>query len=96
MKIYAYTEAGRGRKNNEDRYLIKRNGKAAVLVAVADGLGGEVAGEYASEVIRERLSRSAGDFTGDEHQLSDIIKKPTGFYGRGQKRMILSGGWVLP
>jgi protein phosphatase len=43
------------RKFNEDRYLIKELADQSVLIAVADGLGGEVAGDYAAEIIRQRL-----------------------------------------
>jgi protein phosphatase len=44
------------RKSNEDRYLIKKLKDNSVLIAVADGLGGEVAGDYAAEILRGKLA----------------------------------------
>lgn len=79
MDTYAYTLAGQGRKINEDRYLIKSNGKAAVILAIADGLGGEVAGDYAADTIREMLVKAADNFIGDAIQLKDIIMKTDRF-----------------
>jgi len=42
-------------KINEDRYVIKKFEDSSVLLAVADGLGGEVSGGVAAEMIRETL-----------------------------------------
>ncbi len=56
MNISALTNIGLVRKANEDRYLIKKFSDGSVLLAVADGLGGEVAGDYAAEIIRGRLA----------------------------------------
>lgn len=54
--IFAATHIGRVRKVNEDRYLIKELSDGSLLLAVADGLGGEVAGDYAAEIIRGKLA----------------------------------------
>jgi protein phosphatase len=54
-KFFGITHIGLARKINEDRYLIKELKDKSVLIAVADGLGGEVAGDYAAEIIREKL-----------------------------------------
>ncbi|MCP4345694.1 MAG: serine/threonine-protein phosphatase [Desulfobacterales bacterium] len=56
MNIFALTNIGLVRKANEDRYLIKKLMDGSVLLAVADGLGGEVAGDYAAEIMRGRLA----------------------------------------
>ena len=40
-KIFGITHIGFVRKVNEDRYLIKELKDKSVLIAVADGLGGE-------------------------------------------------------
>ena len=56
MDIFAATHIGWVRKANEDRYLIKRLNDGAILLAVADGLGGEAAGDYAAEIVRGRLA----------------------------------------
>ena len=55
-KFFGITHIGLVRKLNEDRYLIKKLKDESVLIAVADGLGYEVAGDYAAEIIREKLS----------------------------------------
>ena len=54
-KFFGITHIGLVRKSNEDRYLIKKLKDESVLIAVADGLGGDVAGDYAAEIIREKL-----------------------------------------
>jgi len=56
MSIFALTHIGLVRKSNEDRYLIKKLTDGSVLLAIADGLGGEVAGDYAAEIIMGRLA----------------------------------------
>jgi protein phosphatase len=56
MNIFAITHIGLVRKSNEDRYFIKKLFDGSVLLAVADGLGGEVSGDYAAEIIMGRLS----------------------------------------
>ncbi|MBW2597441.1 MAG: serine/threonine-protein phosphatase [Deltaproteobacteria bacterium] len=56
MNIFALTHIGLVRKSNEDRYFIKKLSDGSVLLAVADGLGGEVAGDYAAEIIMGRLA----------------------------------------
>lgn len=56
VDIFAVTHIGRVRKNNEDRYFVKRLKDKSILLAIADGLGGEVAGDYAAELLRGKLS----------------------------------------
>ena len=55
-KFFGITHIGLVRKSNEDRYLIKKLKDNSVLIAVADGLGGEAAGDYAAEIIREKFA----------------------------------------
>ncbi len=56
VDIVATSHIGLVRKENEDRYLIKILDDQSLLVAVADGLGGHVAGDYAAEIVRGRLA----------------------------------------
>jgi protein phosphatase len=56
MKTFADTQIGLVRKKNEDRYLIKKMNDGSVLLAVADGMGGEPAGDVAAEIIISKLS----------------------------------------
>lgn len=50
----ARSDPGKVRGNNEDRYLVRRSG-GVTLLAVADGVGGEQAGEAASEAAIQTL-----------------------------------------
>jgi protein phosphatase len=56
VKIFAATHIGLVRKANEDRFLIKKLEDDSVLIAVADGVGGEIGGDYAAEIVRGRLA----------------------------------------
>ncbi len=56
MKSFADTNTGLVRKQNEDRYLIKNIYNGSVLLAVADGMGGEPAGDVAAEIIISKLN----------------------------------------
>jgi len=76
FKIFAATHIGRVRKANEDRYFIKKLDDGAILLAVADGLGGEPAGDYAAEIVRGRLAGIHQITKGDEEQqLSALVKE---------------------
>jgi serine/threonine protein phosphatase PrpC len=55
-KFIGITHIGFVRQSNEDRYLIKKLKDKSVLIAVADGLGVEVAGDYAAEILKEKLA----------------------------------------
>lgn len=74
LDIAALSDVGRRKKNNEDSYVIVREGaknlnlfKEGALVCVADGLGGHTGGEIASklavkivgELIKEKPPRAS-------------------------------------
>ena len=73
--IFAITHIGRIRKSNEDRYLIKKFPDHSLLLAVADGLGGEVAGDYAAEITRGKLAGIEHVSKGNERQHFDSLVK---------------------
>lgn len=50
MQVCHITQCGRKREHNEDRCLFKRLDGNSILVAVADGMGGHLAGEVAAEI----------------------------------------------
>ena len=58
LDVGAATDVGRVRESNEDALLAVRDGDGgAVLIAVADGMGGHNAGEVASALAVESLAR---------------------------------------
>ena len=75
MKTFAITHTGWVRKKNEDRYLVKKNPDGSVLLAVADGMGGEVAGDYAAEIIMNKMASMQRAPIGNERQLSQMVKE---------------------
>ena len=56
ISLYAATHIGLVRKANEDRYLVKKFTDGTMLFAVADGMGGQAAGDHAAEILRGRLA----------------------------------------
>lgn len=56
ITLHAATHIGYVKKANEDRYYFKCFPDNTVLFAVADGLGGQTAGDYAAEILRGKLA----------------------------------------
>lgn len=76
MDIFAVSHIGKVRKANEDRYFIKRFNDGSILLAVADGLGGEVAGDYAAEIVIGKLGGIGHIRKGkEEQQLAALVKE---------------------
>ncbi|MCK5862460.1 MAG: serine/threonine-protein phosphatase, partial [Candidatus Hydrogenedentes bacterium] len=67
LDIHVITDVGRKRKNNEDScllYVPEEEGmfdSRGVLIAVADGMGGASAGEYASRTTLQCLAKKYYD-----------------------------------
>ncbi len=57
MKYYGATDKGRVRKNNQDSYVIATNKVGDVFAIVADGIGGNLGGDIASQM-------AVADFSG--------------------------------
>ena len=57
MKSYYQTDPGKVRSHNEDSVTIVENRNGEMLVVVADGMGGHKAGEVASSLAVNELSR---------------------------------------
>ena len=58
MQTYYLTDAGRVREHNEDSVIIVQNDSGEYLMAVADGMGGHQAGEIASSMTIDYLSKA--------------------------------------
>ncbi len=54
-RVGARSDAGKVRENNEDRWLV-RDQRGVLLLAVADGVGGEAGGEQASAAAVDTLA----------------------------------------
>lgn len=67
--IVATSHIGLVRKANEDRYLVRQLDCGSLLLAVADGLGGHEAGDYAAEILRGRLANMPPVPVGREQEL---------------------------
>ena len=69
------THIGLAGERNEDRFMVKELGSGDILLAVADGLGGNVSGDYAADCIIDRLSAIDQLAAGSElATLSTIVK----------------------
>lgn len=68
INIFATSHVGLVRKENEDRYLIRQFEDGSLLLAIADGLGGHEAGDYAAEVLRGKLANMSKVPDGAEQQ----------------------------
>jgi protein phosphatase len=55
MKTFAITHTGLVREDNEDRYLSVELDGGSVLLAVADGMGGEAGGGLAAQIAKDCL-----------------------------------------
>ena len=66
MKTFASIHTGLVRKKNEDRYLIREITGGSILLAVADGMGGETAGDLfeinGEKDIMQALDRMLASF----------------------------------
>ncbi len=58
MDSYYLTDTGRVREHNEDNVTIIKNLNDEYLLAVADGMGGHKAGEVASSLVINHLTKS--------------------------------------
>lgn len=56
MDVFGESNIGLVRKRNEDRFLIRSLEDGTCLLAVADGMGGEAAGDVAAQILVDALS----------------------------------------
>jgi protein phosphatase len=75
MQSIGLSHRGLKRRKNEDRYLIEEMADGSILSAVADGMGGEVAGEYAAEIMIDKLTKIGPSIKDKESHLSLLVKE---------------------
>ncbi len=74
MKTYSVTHQGFVREQNQDRFLVKEYADGTILLAVADGAGGEAEGERAAEIAKESLRCFDPSSTDIRGQLVDAMR----------------------
>jgi len=73
--IAAHTHVGTAKDANEDRYLVKPLMDNTILLVLADGLGGDVFGDYAAEIACGRFAGVDCAPRGrEETLLADLIR----------------------
>ena len=58
MQTYYFTDPGKVRSHNEDNVTIIKNKNNEFVLAIADGMGGHKAGEVASSITIEHITKS--------------------------------------
>ncbi len=92
MKVFGTTHPGLTREINEDGYLIKSINNDFHLLAVADGLGGEIAGEHASALALKEFATISPDFNDlNELMLKKIVKSDKDITEKVDKDQNLEG-----
>lgn len=79
VNSYGYSFIGR-RKNNEDSFIIRELSPEFSIYAIADGMGGAIAGEIASSLALEVMVNFLGkeiksDSDYSDQEISDFLKK---------------------
>ena len=75
MEIAWETHQGLKRANNQDRYLAREYGSEAGLLAVADGMGGEAAGDQAAQMAIDCLADFRSETADPILQLQGLFKQ---------------------
>lgn len=57
MQAFGASDQGRVRRQNQDRFLVKEFPDGSMLLAVADGLGGQAGGDVAAQAVVDALAR---------------------------------------
>jgi PPM family protein phosphatase len=93
ISLYAETHIGYVKKANEDRYYVKRFQDNTLLFAVADGLGGQAAGDYAAEILRGKLANLPLIPSGKEKEVLAALAVETDRFllAAGEKDKYLEG-----
>jgi protein phosphatase len=73
MNVHGLSHIGNTRRTNEDRFLIKTHPSGWTLLAVADGMGGEAAGEQAADTVIACLNELTPE--DPEAQMASLLKR---------------------
>jgi PPM family protein phosphatase len=73
--VASHSEIGRRRQTNQDRSLVRFLDGDALLLAVADGMGGQAGGEIAAQVAVNTLAGMTRVGQGQQEHLAVMIKK---------------------
>lgn len=73
MKAHFFSNQGPARNRNEDRFVVKEFKNGAVLLAVADGMGGQAGGEKASQIAAASLEGFDESSEEIENHLIEIV-----------------------
>lgn len=73
--IQGVSHTGYRRQRNEDRFLIRHVDDSGALLAVADGVGGEVGGDIAAQTVVDILQELPLNSSADELHLADFLKQ---------------------
>ncbi len=74
VDIFGLTDVGLLKKVNEDRYLVRQMADQSLLLAVADGLGGDVSSDFAAEIVKGTLVGLQKLIVGNEiSQLKQLV-----------------------
>jgi len=75
-RLWAQSHTGHKRKTNQDRFLVREiQDSQRVLLAVADGMGGEAGGDIAAQMVIDDLDTVPTGPGGFEHDLNQILLK---------------------
>jgi protein phosphatase len=70
------THTGHRRGSNEDRFLIRHlEDSSGILLAVADGMGGEAGGGIAAQIVVDTLQQSRMDASDPENALVRVVNR---------------------
>ncbi|MDA3895385.1 MAG: protein phosphatase 2C domain-containing protein [Desulfobacteraceae bacterium] len=74
--VWGTTHTGYQRSRNEDRFLIKPlQENQAILLGVADGMGGEAGGDISAQIVVDNLQKYQTPSETIEQDLTDILDK---------------------
>ena len=78
MKFFSITHKGLVRSNNEDHCYVRSFDNGAVLLSLADGMGGHAAGEKAAQIAVDTVHTFESGLGDPESQLARLVETAHG------------------